>query len=279
MKRTIGMHVFVGFAAILLFAACEQQSEQPRSRAAMTPSPRAAKTAVKKDKDKNKLSKKQVVPTPEEKQTTDGRAILGSLMLVEPNEIRLYFAPTFPPNKRASVRATVVVDGGSTIPSYFNQTTAMEYLAAHVDQALKPPVNVTLRLSADGYDEAEIKTTVAVVASSEKKTQVGASASNPKEYSQLIKQEMLRLETMASQGRLEFLPEFAQQVRLAVEGLVLTSGEQAEMKLQKPLVALDEAITSMTQAKARANVQEARSAFEEFKKVIEHDVAPFFVAE
>jgi hypothetical protein len=56
------MHVFVGLAAILLFAACEQQSEQPRSRAATTPSPRAAKTAVKKDKDKNKLSKKTSSP-------------------------------------------------------------------------------------------------------------------------------------------------------------------------------------------------------------------------
>ncbi|MGB9691646.1 MAG: hypothetical protein ACPL7D_05720 [Candidatus Sumerlaeaceae bacterium] len=260
--------------AFALFAGCSQQKPPQQEKSS------TEKVAVTK-KAKSQKEKKQthLKPKIEEKSTTDGRAILGSLVFVPPNEVRLYPHPTFPGDKRASVRASVVVDGASTVPAVFGQIASMQYYVAFLTDEVKPPVPATLRLSADGYHEAEIKTTLAAVAPNAEKNPAGLTATNPREYTKLIQNELARLELVVERGNVAFAPQFTKQIWDAVSGLALTSNEKVEMALQPAVTALGTAVTSMTEAKKHGNAAEAKAVLNEVKKIIEHDVRPHFVAE
>lgn len=223
------------------------------------------------------MARPEAAPVSREEETSDAKEIVGSLMLVEPNEIRLYFGPSFPPNRRASVCGTVYVDGGSTVPSPFYQTPSMEYLVARVPAVVKPPIGVTLKLGADGYKPTEFKMTLSAVISNEKKAQAVAAADNPRDYSNLIELEMTRLQTVVENGDLSLAPDFVRQLADAVNGLALTSGEHVEMKLQHALTYLGDAATSMTQAREKGDLEYAKKLLEEIRKTIATEVAPHFV--
>lgn len=273
-KATVWMMTIATSLALVMLTGCGEQ--EPHSKVATDKKEPAAVSKARAAKAKNTP---QMQPNIEEEITTDGRAIFGSLVLVPPNEIRLYPHPTFPGDKRASVRGTVVVDGGSTIPATFSQIPSMEYYVALLTDMVKLPVVVTLRLSADGYKEAEIKTMLAAVAPAAEKSAAVVAASNPREYTKLILLELARLEDAVGRGALAFTPEISKQVMEAVSGLALTSNERTEMALQPALTALNTAVTSMTDAKKRSDVGQAKAVLEEVKKIIDQDVRPHFVSE
>lgn len=225
------------------------------------------------------MARPEAAPASKEEETSDAKEIVGSLMLVEPNEIRLYFSPSFPPGKRASVHGTVYVDGGSTVPSPFYQTPSMEYLVARVPDVVKPPIGVTLNLGADGYNLTEFKMTLSAVLSHENKAQAVVSADNPRDYSKLVQLELIRLQTVVENGDLSLAPDFVRQLADAVNGLALTSGEHVEMKLQHAIAFLGDAATSMTQVKEKGDVKDAQKLFDEIRKTIATEVAPNFVKE
>jgi len=211
--------------------------------------------------------------------TTDGRTIVGSLVLASPTELRLYIHPTFPGNKRASIRGTVTVDGGSTIPTPLYQTMTMDYYVAMLTEEVKPPVSVTLRVGADGWKEAEIKTTVPAMMSAPDQAQPLAAASNPREGTQLILSELARLQEVINHGKLSLAPRLTSNIAEGVEGLALMKGEKAEVALQPAIRALRAASTSMTLTANKGSAAEAKAILDEIEKTIERDVRPHFVME
>jgi hypothetical protein len=214
-----------------------------------------------------------------DKLTTDGRAIVGSLVLASPTELRLYIHPTFPGNKRASIRGTVTVDGGSTIPAPLYQTMTMDYYVAMLTEEVKPPVSVTLRVEADGYKQAEIKSTVTAMMSAPDQAQPMTAASNPREDTQLILTEIARLREVVDQGKLSLVPGRVRMLEQAVGDLALMKGEKAEVALQPALNVLHAASTSMTLAAGKGSAAEVKALLEEIEKTIERDVRPHFVME
>ncbi|MCX7625855.1 MAG: hypothetical protein N2Z21_06550 [Candidatus Sumerlaeaceae bacterium] len=262
---------------MLLAGALLGCGQQPEKRPRVHETSSAIPTQTGGQKDSARVARPHLAPSVSEQETSDAKEIVGSLILVEPNEIRLYFSPSFPTDKRASVRGTVCVDGGSTVPSPFYQTPTMEYLVALVPDIVKSPIGVTLNLQADGYRQAEFKMTLSTVVVGEKKSQAVVSASNPKEYSKLVELELSRLQTVIENGNLSLAPDFTRQLADAVSGLALTSREQVEMKLQHPIAILADVATSMTKAKESGDVQYAHKLLEEVKNIIVNEVAPNFV--
>ncbi len=264
-------------AAVLALSGCGGSE----SKVATKEEKKSARTEKKEKASTAKPERTPVLTAKEEAVTTDGRAIFGQLVLTSPTELRLYIEPTFPGNRRASIRATVTVDGGSTVPTPFYPAPSMDYLVATLIDEVKPPVSVTLLLSADGYAEAEVKATVsAMMTSNEKeKDDVPAQASNPREYTQLISKELGRLRQAVEVGRLAAAPKIAKHLLDAVSGLALTTGEKAEVALMPAQTLLNDAVTSLSRAHESGSRDEAVSVLAEIEKVIEKDVKPFFKSE
>lgn len=259
----------VALASLLVFGC--KQSESPTKEA-----PKRVRTAS------------PVLPAeqasslrPADETTTDGRAIFGGVELVSPTEVRVHVHSAFPGDRRASIRGTVRVRGLDQ-PAPLLQSPHMKYCSAILTKSVIPPVEVRIVLSARGYREAEITTTIATMsqaAASREESPRTISASSPKEYSELVELERARLGEAVKLGSFEFLPRGAQSLREAVEGLALTSKENVEMALQPALKKLDDVVTSLTRASREKSSEEAKACLDILDKIIDVEVRPYFVKE
>jgi len=275
----------VATAGVVALTGCTEKKEaqQPKKQETrVTPSATKASPKINKVQRQTRVQETAVsekTPKREDKPTSDAKAILGSLVLAKPNEVRLFVARDFPGNKLASIRGSVLVEGSTSVPAHLYPALNYKYFSAKLLQDVKPPVNVILKLSADGYTEAEIRTTIAAIVKGQENEKIVPSASNPREYTALVKDELERFKQSVAMGNLELAGEVLGNLRESVNGLALTSKENVEMALQAPLTSIDTAITSMTEAQKKGDVEEARNIAAQVEAVIEDRVAPYFVNE